>query len=225
VQVTGDGDHTVEYRATDAAGNVSAVGSASIKVDATKPTADVTGVADGASYDQSRSAVVSFTGTDAGSGVGSTTATLDGAVFTSGTSVNFADLAVGEHTLVVTVTDKAGNAVSKTVKFTVTAVSTEVTFDSISAAMSAYVDAGRLNSRVQASLADRLDKAAAGAAVGSEVRAISYLEQFVARAKNQIKGDADDLAVRNTLVAMAEELIAKYQAIEDEENAGGALIL
>jgi glucose/arabinose dehydrogenase/PKD repeat protein len=218
-QVGADGAHTVTYRATDAAGNVSEVGSSTVKVDATKPAVNVLGVAGGGSYAQSDSAIVSFTGTDAGSGMGSTTATLDGNVFTSGTSVNFADLSVGEHVLVVTSTDVAGNVTTTTVTFTVTAVSDEVTFDSIRAAMDSYATDGRLAAHVQASLLDRLNRAELAAERGSEKTAINYLEQFVARAKNQIKGDAQDIEVRDELVAMGEALIAHYRALDEAEEA------
>jgi hypothetical protein len=40
----------------------------------------------------------------------------------------------------------------------------------------------------------------------------------VARAKNQIKGDADDTAVREDLVAQAQALIAKYRALDEAEG-------
>ena len=219
VSISADGDSTVEYRATDAAGNVSAVGSSVVKFDATNPVVTVMGVTNGASYAQSANAVVSFAGTDATSGMAATTAMLDGQVFTSGTTVNFADLAVGQHSLVITSTDNAGNVTTSTVNFTVTAVSSETTFDSISELMDSYMAIDRLNPRVAASLQDRLDRAQAGADAGSEERAMNYLRQFVARAKNQVKGDAQDIEVRNELVAMAEELIARYQALEDAENA------
>jgi hypothetical protein len=214
-----DGSHTVEYRATDAAGNVSAVGSSAVKVDAVKPAVTVVGVADGGSYADDTSAVVSFQATDAGSGVASTTATLDGAAFTSGSTVNFATLGAGQHTLVVTSTDAAGNVTSQTLTFTVTATSTEVTFDSVRAAMDAYLADGELAAHVHASLLDRLDRAQAAAERGSSFTAIGMLDQFIARAKNQIKGDARDVEVRGDLVAMAEELRAKYQAIQDAKDA------
>ena len=71
-----------------------------------------------------------------------------------------------------------------------------------------------------AGLSDRLAKAARYAALGREAYTIGYLEQFVARAKNQIKGDATDLAVRDLLVRSAEAMIAEQQALDEAESAG-----
>ncbi|WP_407939611.1 ThuA domain-containing protein [Motilibacter aurantiacus] len=93
-----------------------------------------------------------------------------------------------------------------------------VELSSIDTTLDIYRSLDRLASHVDTSLRDRLDRAAAAAAQGSETRTIGFLQQFVARAKNQVKGDAQDIEVRDQLVAMAEELIAKYQAMEDAEN-------
>jgi PKD repeat protein/type 1 glutamine amidotransferase len=92
-------------------------------------------------------------------------------------------------------------------------------FDSINDTMEIYRNLDRLAGHVQTSLLDRLDRARDAAAAGSEARTIAFLQQFVGRAKNQVKGDAQDIEVRNQLVAMAEELIEKYQAMDDAENA------
>ncbi len=89
-----------------------------------------------------------------------------------------------------------------------------VTFASVQTAMNAYVTAGRLNARVAASLADRLTRASTGADQDSEVVAIRNLEQFVARATSQIKGDAQDVQVRDDLVAQAGQLLAYYRAVD-----------
>jgi predicted extracellular nuclease len=78
---------------------------------------------------------------------------------------------------------------------------------------------GPVTASARASLLDRLDYAERMAAIGSEARTIAALEQFVARALNQIKGDAEDLAARDLLVREARRLIAYYQSIEDDENA------
>ncbi|NHC15853.1 beta strand repeat-containing protein, partial [Motilibacter deserti] len=218
ITVSADGQRTLVYRAVDKAGNVEADKSISFRIDATDPVVTVTGLVDGGSYDQSRTATVSFTATDAGSGVGSTTATLDGAAFTSGTTVSFANLSIGSHTLVVTSRDAAGNDSSTTVRFTVTAVSTGTTFATLQADMDAYVADGELSERVAASLEDRLSRAAAAAERGSEKSVIRFLQEFVARANNQIKGDAQDYAVRDDLVASARELIAKYETLDEAEG-------
>lgn len=79
----------------------------------------------------------------------------------------------------------------------------------------------RLASHVAASLLDRLAKAEDAADTGSEIRAIGYLQQASARARNQIKGDAQDLEVRATVVSALQELVDHYQALEDGEPEGG----
>ena len=94
-----------------------------------------------------------------------------------------------------------------------------VWFDSISDQLSQYLADDRINSRVAASLADRLQRAAALADTGSESRTLGYLEQFIARANNQIKGDAQDAEVRAALVSQAQALADLLQQMEDAENA------
>ncbi|NHC47649.1 OmpL47-type beta-barrel domain-containing protein, partial [Motilibacter aurantiacus] len=218
ITMSADGQRTLVYRAVDKAGNAEADKSLSLRIDATGPVITVTGLVDGSSYDQSRSATVSFSATDAGSGAGSTTATLDGAAFTSGTTVSFADLSLGSHTLVVTSRDAAGNDSTTTIRFTVTAVPTGTTLASLQADMNGFVAAERLSPRVAASLEDRLSRAATAAERGSEKSVIRFLQEFMARANNQIKGDADDYAVRDELIAAARELIAEYEALDEEEG-------
>jgi hypothetical protein len=77
----------------------------------------------------------------------------------------------------------------------------------------------RINPRVAASLRERLQRADALASIGSETRTIGYLEQFVARATNQVKGDDADLAVRAALVSQAQSLIDLLWELEAAENA------
>jgi type 1 glutamine amidotransferase/PKD repeat protein len=82
------------------------------------------------------------------------------------------------------------------------------TFNEVSNRIDELVAGNQLASHVAASLRDRLQKAMdAYNNDGSEKRAISYLQQFIDRANNQIKGDADDTAVRNELIDKAQDLI------------------
>ncbi|MFD6177073.1 OmpL47-type beta-barrel domain-containing protein, partial [Isoptericola sp. NPDC060282] len=114
VAVDGPGEHTVTYRATDKAGNVSEPGSSTFTVveppeDTTAPvvTAEVTGKqdADGA-YEGS--ATVQLHAEDAGSGVASVEYALDGGDFQEYTAPVVLDQ-VGMHMLDYRATDKAGN--------------------------------------------------------------------------------------------------------------------
>ncbi|WP_166848302.1 OmpL47-type beta-barrel domain-containing protein [Isoptericola sp. BMS4] len=113
--VTTPGEHTVRYRATDAAGNVSEPGAVTFTVaepvaeDTTPPavTADVTGEQDGdGAY--VGSATVALSATDEESGVASVEYDLDGSGFMAYTDPVVID-AAGEHTLTYRATDEAGN--------------------------------------------------------------------------------------------------------------------
>ncbi|MCB7136042.1 OmpL47-type beta-barrel domain-containing protein [Cellulosimicrobium marinum] len=121
VPFTEPGEHTVSYRATDNAGNVSEVGSVTFTVvedgedDTTAPTvtAEVSGTQDenGAFVG---SATATLTATDDASGVESVEYDLDGAGWTGYTGPVVVD-EPGEHTLVYRATDAAGNVSEETV--------------------------------------------------------------------------------------------------------------
>ena len=81
VDVTGDGEHDLRYRATDAAGNVETIKSAVITIDATKPTLLVGGLADGQLYGDSQDVRVTFQAVDPTSGIRSVVGTLDGRAY------------------------------------------------------------------------------------------------------------------------------------------------
>ncbi|MEV4461310.1 chitobiase/beta-hexosaminidase C-terminal domain-containing protein [Microbispora sp. NPDC049633] len=126
VSVNQVGSHTVQYRATDKAGNASAVASVSFKVvappaqDTTAPTvsAQVTGDKDG-DGNYVGSATVTITATDSESGVDTTEYSIDGqpfALYTKALEVN----QPGKHTVSYRATDKAGNTSNvESVAFTV----------------------------------------------------------------------------------------------------------
>jgi len=115
VVVDTPGEHTVAYRATDNAGNVSEPGSATFTVvepsteDTTPPevTAEVTGEQDddGAYV---ASATVQILAEDAGTGVAGVEYDLDGAGYVDYTDPVVVDV-TGAHTLTYRATDNAGN--------------------------------------------------------------------------------------------------------------------
>jgi hypothetical protein len=93
VLVSGDGDHTVQYYSTDNAGNAESIKTVHVKIDGTNPvTTD-----DAPTAWQTSGVTVHLTPTDATSGVASTEYNLDGAGWTSGTSV--AVSGDGAHTI------------------------------------------------------------------------------------------------------------------------------
>jgi len=96
------GSHTVEYRATDVAGNVPLFQSATIKVDTVVPTA---------SLSQTGSGQPTISGTDATSGVASVSwrdGNTGGYTTVAGSSTTLS-LANGSHTIWYFATDNAGN--------------------------------------------------------------------------------------------------------------------
>ncbi|MGQ5634016.1 MULTISPECIES: OmpL47-type beta-barrel domain-containing protein [unclassified Streptomyces] len=134
VRVSGVGRHTLAYRATDKAGNTSAVKSVSFAVVAAPPedttppetSATVSGTKD-ASGDYVSGATVTVTASDTGSGVAGIEYALDGGAYRDYTApVLVSD--VGRHTLAYRATDKAGNTSAvKSVSFTVVAAPPEDT--------------------------------------------------------------------------------------------------
>jgi hypothetical protein len=117
VTVTEPGDHTVQFRATDTAGNESQTGSVPFRVvesggeeDTTPPTvtAEVSGEQDEAG-NYVDAAVVTLSATDEGSGVASVEYQLDSGAWTAYTGPVTVNTA-GMHMLHYRATDVAGNA-------------------------------------------------------------------------------------------------------------------
>lgn len=115
VEVTTNGAHTVGYRATDAAGNVSAVGTSTFTVvppaggDTTPPA--VSGWLTGnqnAQWEYVGRATLNASATDADSGVKTIEYALDGGAWTVYTAPVVVE-AAGAHTVKVRATDNAGN--------------------------------------------------------------------------------------------------------------------
>ena len=111
-QVAAEGAHTLAVSATDRAGGTASA-SRTFTIDSTAPVLTVTAPAHGSFV--RGPVVMSFSVTDASPGA-TASATLDGAAFTSGGSLN----TEGAHTLVVNATDAAGNtAATVTRTFTI----------------------------------------------------------------------------------------------------------
>ncbi|WP_406080900.1 OmpL47-type beta-barrel domain-containing protein [Micromonospora sp. NBC_00858] len=115
VQVTAIGDHSVQFRATDQAGNLSPVGSVSFRIvepgeeDTTPPvvTAALAGAQDG-DGNYIGTATATLAATDTQSGVATIEYSLDGAAFTPYAQPIVVD-EVGMHMLHYRATDVAGN--------------------------------------------------------------------------------------------------------------------
>ncbi|BEP15882.1 hypothetical protein acdb102_41930 [Acidothermaceae bacterium B102] len=127
--VTASGSHTIVVTATDNAGNIgTATSTFSIavpQVDGTAPTATIAlagTVVSGSTYQGTVTATVSSADEAGGSGLKTTTYSLDSGAATAYTTP-ISITAVGSHTLSVTATDNAGNVGNATSSFTIQAVS------------------------------------------------------------------------------------------------------
>ncbi|MES4887464.1 glycosyl hydrolase, partial [Streptomyces sp. NPDC096012] len=149
VQVSSVGQHTVAYRATDKAGNTSAVKSVSFTVVAAAPqdttapevSASVSGTKD-ASGDYVSDATVTVSASDAESGVAKIEYSLDGGAYKD-YSAPVQVSSVGQHTVAYRATDKAGNtSAEQSVSFTVVAAPPQdTTAPEVSASVSGTKDA------------------------------------------------------------------------------------
>ncbi|MEU6645609.1 chitobiase/beta-hexosaminidase C-terminal domain-containing protein [Saccharomonospora sp. NPDC046836] len=147
VRVSEIGDHSVQFRATDNAGNTSQVGFVTFSVvepppgDTTPPhvMAEVAGEQD-EQGNYLGSATVTLTAHDAESGVDSVEYSLDGGEFTA-YSEPFAVTMVGEHTVRHRATDHAGNTSEEgSTSFTVVAGSEDSTAPQVSAEVTGEQD-------------------------------------------------------------------------------------
>ncbi|MDQ3788514.1 MAG: copper-binding protein [Actinomycetota bacterium] len=151
VNVSALGAHTVAYRATDVAGNVSQEGSKSFTVveggggeDTTPPTvtATVTGTQDSnGNFVESATVTVTATDNQGGSGVATTEYKLDDAAWAPYTQPVLVSV-LGQHTVLYRATDQAGNVSTEGSKqFTVVADQTDTTPPTVDAEVSGTQDA------------------------------------------------------------------------------------
>ncbi|WP_198169141.1 family 43 glycosylhydrolase [Herbidospora daliensis] len=167
--------------------------------DTTGPVVEISGVEDGG---DSRDLQIAWEVTDAGAGVGSTTATLDGQPFQPG-RLTLYPLALGEHVLVVTAVDKAGNETVETVRFT---VSTSV--EDVSALIDRFAAEGKTNASSAVRLHKALDRVLAAIAEEKDDKnVVKALEKFKSGVKDH-RVEADEI-VRTTLLRDADALIVR----------------
>ena len=109
VTVSGEGKHAVSYRASDVAGNSSGTKSLPVWIDQTAPQTTLAATR-GAGVEGADSATLTFTGTDALSGVAQTTYRIDGGDWATVGAGKVTVNGFGEHTVDFASTDVAGNA-------------------------------------------------------------------------------------------------------------------
>ena len=197
------GDHELRYRATDKAGNVEETKAATIKIEdgATEPTILISGVADGTEYGDSQDLTIAWEVT--GTGIKTVTGKLDGQPFTSGTVQQLHKLALGDHTLTVTVETNSGGTYEQSVAF-----NTVTSTDEISALIERFEAAGQLSATGAAKLQDKISKVMVSEDKERErdkKKIVKKLERFI-EAVNDPK-IVSDSAVKATFIRDANALI------------------
>ncbi|MBE1485117.1 ThuA domain-containing protein [Plantactinospora soyae] len=202
VNVTGDGQHELLYRATDTAGNAETLKSAIVKIDGVKPTVLVSGLADGQLYGDSQDVRVNWSAVDPTSGIKATVGTLDGRPYQPNTLQAMYELPLGLHELTVTATDKAGNSTTSTVRFFVT-----TSFRDMQMLLDRFKATGRLSAKGHKQLSNKLATVRDAEADGNDNRAIKQLGQFKALAADA--GLVAEAEVRDVLVRDADAMIVR----------------
>jgi hypothetical protein len=125
----GDGQHSFEVKAVDAAGNASDPASYSWSVDATPPTIEIQSTPPDPTSQQF--GTFEFSATDSGSGIAKTECRFDGTPLTNCSSPDsISPLADGPHVFEVKATDNAGNSRSETYDWTVDSTAPETSIGS-----------------------------------------------------------------------------------------------
>jgi hypothetical protein len=211
VDISGDGGHELLYRATDAAGNVETLKSAVVRIDGTKPTLLVAGLADGQLYGDSQDVRVTFEAVDPTSGIEATVGTLDGQPYATGTLQALYELTLGLHELKVTATDRAGNETTSTVRFFVA-----TSMRDMQNLLDRFKATGRLSAGAYEKLSAKLGSARKAEAQGKDSQAIKQLQAFRALASDaSLIAEAE---IRNVLVRDADAMIVR---LGGDPSAGG----
>ncbi|WP_380166671.1 CBM35 domain-containing protein [Jannaschia sp. R86511] len=166
VTVSGEGEHVLRFRSTDAAGNVEEAQSIELRVDTRAPEVTWDGET---SYtvDQDVALTCSAVDPEPGSGLAEDTcADVDGRAWSFG---------LGEHEVTASATDVAGSTGTASATFTV-----EVTFDSMRSVVAELVD----DPKVVAALDKRLDSAEA---TGRPATRASMLAAFERQLAGQVR--------------------------------------
>jgi glucose/arabinose dehydrogenase len=198
VTISAEGTTTLRYRATDNGGNVSAVGSTTIRIDRSDPVVSIAGVTAGQSV--ANTGDVTWTATDAVSGIASVAVTVDGATVPPGQPLELWRLSLGSHTVVVTATDVAGRSSSSTVTFTTT-----TSLPTLTTLVGQLADDGLVSGAGESLLAKRLDQARKQLAAGRRAPAIAQLRDFITLASDPANVPA--AAARAALVRDAQAVI------------------
>lgn len=174
---------TVTFTAADSAGNSATAGTTVTVVDTIAPTIQILSPQAG-DYAHADVLVVSFSATDAGSGLmsGSPESWLDGVPVTGGQSVALLTLGLGEHVFTVSAMDAAGNPAVRTVTFRIVA-----TIDSLITAVNLLAEQQQIDdSRTVRGLLGKLEDAKQALARGNQTAAINKLNDLIDQVTAQV---------------------------------------
>jgi hypothetical protein len=137
---------------------------------------------------------IDFTVTDTPAGVKTVLAKLDGTPVTDGQVIDLHVLALGEHTFTVYAMDKAGNATSITVTFTVTA-----TIQSLMTSVERFYADGQIDNRdVYKGLMDKLMAAYKSKKVSTTINILqAFINQVQAQSGKHITTNAAQLLLQD----------------------------
>ncbi|WP_336924008.1 CBM35 domain-containing protein [Aquipuribacter sp. SD81] len=180
VTVTGEGEHVLRFRSTDAAGNVEEAQELVLRVDTRAPEIAFDGAR---AYTVDETVAVTCTATDPepGSGLAEDTCEgVEGEAWTFGT---------GEHEVTASATDVAGNSSTASATFTV-----EVTYGSLAVLVDRFVD----DESVAAGLVDKLEAAESAAREKTRANVLRAFERQLDAAVGK-SVDADEADALRTL--------------------------
>lgn len=198
-----DGAYTVRAQAQDGCGTAGPADAETYVLDATGPSVSISSPVDDATYTTNDTPSVTAMISDAGSGVDSSSATLDDAPIAIGGTVDTFMLDPGPHTVTVTVTDALGNSTTTSVSFRVRATATSLVANVDRAwSMRLITDP-----KVYKGLKDSLTSAQQSHAVGKHSTEWNQLAAFVNKVVAQL-GQGIDATTGQRFIAFANDLIA-----------------
>ena len=198
-----DGAYTVQAQGRDACGTPGPVAAGTWVLDATAPTIVIGSPVEGTTYPTDATPALTATVSDAGSGVASQGATLDGAATPLPGNVDAYLLYPGPHTVAVTASDALGNTGTSSVTFRVRATSASLLANLERARSLGLVP----DTRVYKGLRDKLLAAQGAHGRGQHATEWNQLVSFVSQLEAQA-GQGIDRATALRFMAYAQDLVA-----------------
>lgn len=172
-----EGKFRLQFRSTDAAENVEQVQYADVFIDRTAPafTLLMNGApfASGTNVEDSQTVVFTLQASDGMSGVAQRTILVDGAAYTEGTPIHWTGQP-GDHTLMVTVRDQAGNRSEATYTIKV-----KTSPSSVLSLIASYVQSGELQHSLEVKLTNSMRQAEHHWSGGRKSQALQFLDKFL----------------------------------------------